>query len=59
MLLQMKERWAKHDISMEMIHIPLGSRSAYQNEAGAIFLKPSDERRPPARLDERDGTDGG
>ena len=44
MLLQMKERWAKHDISMEMIHIPLGSRSAYDNEAGAIFLKPSDER---------------
>ena len=44
MLQQMKERWAKHDISMEMIHIPLGSRSAYQNEAGAIFLKPSDER---------------
>ncbi|MCE2447012.1 MAG: hypothetical protein J4F35_01075 [Candidatus Latescibacteria bacterium] len=44
MLLQMKERWAKHGISMEMIHIPLGSRSAYDNEAGAIFLKPSDER---------------
>ncbi len=44
MLLQMKERWGKHGISMEMIHIPLGSRSAYDNEAGAIFLKPSDER---------------
>ena len=44
MLVQMKEQWAKHDISMEMIHIPLGSRSAYDNEAGAIFLKPSDER---------------
>ena len=27
-----KERWAEHDISMEMIHIPLGSRSAYDNE---------------------------
>ena len=44
MLLQMKERWAKHGISLEMIHIPLGSRSAYDNEAGAIFLRPSDER---------------
>ena len=39
-----KERWAQHDISLEMLHIPLGSRSAYDNEAGAIFLKPSDER---------------
>lgn len=44
MLIEMKERWAKHDISMEMIYIPLGPRSAYVNEAGAIFLKPSDER---------------
>ncbi|MEM7029937.1 MAG: mannonate dehydratase [Chloroflexota bacterium] len=44
MLVEMKERWAKHDISMDMIHIPLGSRSAYENEAGAIFRKPSDER---------------
>ena len=44
MLVEMKERWAKHGINMDMIHIPLGSRSAYVNEAGAIFLKPSDER---------------
>lgn len=44
MLVEMKERWAKHDISMEMIHVPLSSRSAYEKEAGAIFLKPSDER---------------
>lgn len=44
MLIEMKERWAKHGINMDMIHIPLGSRSAYENEAGAIFLKPSDER---------------
>ena len=43
-LLALKERWAKHGISLEMLHIPLGSRSAYDNEAGAIFLKPSDER---------------
>ena len=44
MLVEMKERWARHDINMEMIHAPLSSRSAYQKEAGAIFLKPSDER---------------
>jgi len=44
MLVEMKERWAKHDISMEMIHIPLSSRGAFKIEAGAIFLKPSDER---------------
>ena len=43
-LVALKERWAKHGISLEMLHIPLGSRSAYDNEAGAIFLKPSDER---------------
>lgn len=44
MLIEMKERWAKHGISMEMIHIPLSSRSAYQQEAGAIFRKPTPER---------------
>ena len=44
MLIEMKDQWAKHNISMEMIHIPLGSNSAYNNEAGAIFLKPSDAR---------------
>ena len=43
-LVALKERWAKHGIILEMLHIPLGSRSAYDNEAGAIFLKPSDER---------------
>ena len=43
-LVALKERWAKHGINLEMLHIPLGSRSAYDNEAGAIFLKPSDER---------------
>jgi mannonate dehydratase len=44
MLKGMKERWARHGTSLEMIHIPLGSRSADKNGAGAIFLKPSDER---------------
>lgn len=44
MLVEMKERWAKHGISLEMIHIPLSSRSAYQQEAGAIFRKPTPER---------------
>ena len=52
MLTEMKEQWAKHGLSMEMIHIPLGSNSAYHNGAGAIFLKPSDER--DRQIDERD-----
>ena len=45
MLKEYKERWARHGISMETIHIPLTSGHACDNEAtGAIFLKPSDER---------------
>lgn len=44
MLVEMKERWAKHGISMEMIHIPLSARGAFKDEAGAIFRKPSPER---------------
>jgi mannonate dehydratase len=44
MLKARRERWAKHDISMEMIHIPLGSQSAFKNGAGAIFMGKSDER---------------
>ncbi|MCB0086758.1 MAG: mannonate dehydratase [Caldilineaceae bacterium] len=44
MLIEMKERWAKHGISLEMIHIPLSSRSAYEQGAGAIFRKPTPER---------------
>ena len=44
MLKTMRAQWAKHDINLEMIHIPLGSNSAYENGAGAIFLKPTDER---------------
>ncbi len=44
MLVEMKERWANHGISMEMIHIPLSARGAYKDEAGAIFRKPTDAR---------------
>lgn len=44
MLIEMKERWAKHGISMEMIHIPLSARGAFKDEAGAIFRKPTPER---------------
>ena len=40
----MRDRFDKHGISLDMIHIPLGSQSAFQNEAGAIFLGRSDER---------------
>ena len=40
----MRDRFDKHGISVEMIHIPLGSQSASKNGAGAVFLGPSDER---------------
>ena len=40
----MRERFARHGIDLEMIHLPLGSRSAFVNAAGAIFLGLSDER---------------
>ena len=40
----MRDRFDRYGIDLEMIHIPLGSRSAFVNAAGAIFLGPSDER---------------
>lgn len=40
----LRDRFDKHGINLEMIHIPLGSQSAFKNGAGAIFLGPSDER---------------
>lgn len=40
----LRDRFDKYGINLEMIHIPLGSQSAFKNEAGAIFLGPSDER---------------
>ena len=39
-----RDRFDKYEISVEMIHIPLGSQNAFKNEAGAIFLEPEDER---------------
>ena len=39
-----RERFDRYGINLEMIHIPLGSSSAFDNEAGAIFLGKSDER---------------
>ena len=39
-----RERFDRYGINLEMIHIPLGSASAFDNEAGAIFLGPSDAR---------------
>jgi mannonate dehydratase len=39
-----RERFDKYGINLEMIHIPLGSQSAFENGAGAVFLGPSDER---------------
>ena len=40
----LRDRYEKYGVNLEMIHIPLGSSSAFQNEAGAIFLGPGDER---------------
>lgn len=40
----LRDRFDRYGIKLEMIHIPLGSRSAFENEAGAIFLGPSDAR---------------
>lgn len=44
LLVELRERFDKHGINLEMIHIPLGSQSAFKNGAGSIFLPPSDER---------------
>ncbi len=44
MLIRMRERFDRHGINLEMIHIPLSSGSAFSNPAGAVFLAPSDER---------------
>ena len=44
MLIRMRERFDRYGINLEMIHIPLGSGSAFRNPAGAVFLGPSDER---------------
>lgn len=40
----MRDRFDRYGIKLEMIHIPLGSSSAFENEAGAIFLGPSEAR---------------
>ena len=40
----MRDRFDKYGINLEMIHIPLSSRSAYDDEAGAVFMGPSDAR---------------
>ena len=44
LLVEMCEQHAKYDLDLEMIHIPLGSRSAFENEAGAILLGDESER---------------
>ncbi len=39
-----RDRFDKYGVNLEMIHIPLGSQKVFKNEAGAIFLGPSDAR---------------
>ncbi len=43
-LTAMRERFAQYDIELEMIHIPLGSRSAFENSAAGILLGDISER---------------
>ena len=40
----LRDRFARHGIEVEMIHVPLSARSALADAAGAIFLGPSDAR---------------
>ena len=40
----LRDRFARHGIELEMIHVPLSARSALDDAAGAIFLGPGDAR---------------
>ncbi len=39
-----REKYAKHGITVESIHTPLGSRNAFDNNMAHVFLGPSDDR---------------
>ncbi len=41
---QQKEKLAKYGIELDMSLMPLGSRSAFENDVQHVFLGPSDER---------------
>ena len=43
-LAALRERCAKYDVDLEMIHIPLGAENAFANKAGAILLDDISER---------------
>jgi len=43
-LTAIRENYAKHGITVEMIHLPLSSRSAFEREMSYVFLGASDER---------------
>jgi mannonate dehydratase len=43
-LTALREKYAKHGITVEMIHLPLSSRTAFEREMSYIFLGPSDNR---------------
>ncbi len=43
-LTAMREKYDKHDITVEMIHLPLSSRAAFEREMSYVFLGASDER---------------
>ncbi len=49
-LIAMREKYAKHGIAVEMIHIPVSSRPAFETDMPHVFLSPS-----PGREREIDG----
>ena len=44
LLASVRERYAKHGITVESMHTPLSSRDAFHNGMPHVFLGPSDER---------------
>ena len=44
LLASIREQYAKYGVTVESMHIPLGSRDAFHNGMPHVFLGPSDER---------------
>ena len=44
LLASTREQYAKYGITVESMHVPLGSRAAFHNGMPHVFLDPSDER---------------
>ena len=44
LLASIRDKYAKHGITVESMHSPLGSRDAFHNDMSHVFLGPSDAR---------------